>query len=133
MFVGAIGAATGALIALALGIQPPYGPDSGPAPLLQAWLPMIAICGFTAGSVSFLMGPLRRRWVVGFIHKLRYILSPTGLALTILGLSLSFTCGSSCKEHPFRTIGLVAVAIGFLLSVAGITLLFASPNHVPPG
>ncbi len=97
---------------------------------------LVLLSGFTGGVVSSFMRYRVPGEGAGLpqqvgLHVLSVPLSASGLALTILGGAVSFVCGpdGSCASHPYRFWGLIVVASGIPLFLAGLVLATSSSSR----
>ena len=102
---------------------------------LAWWAALVLLSGFTGGVVSSFTrpgAPLGRPELPlpARLPGLGVLLSASGLALTILGAAISFVCGpdGSCRTHPYQSWGLIVVASGIPLFLAGLVLATSSPR-----
>lgn len=67
-------------------------------------------------------------------NRLQLSFLSSGLCLTIFGVALSFSCGDSlsCRNAPFRTVGLALVLIGSLFFFVGLLLVAIVPRPPAP-
>lgn len=91
------------------------------------WGPFAFLFGFIGWLVSR-MNSGRVRYRPSAIARLRVLLPSLGLAMSIFGVAVAFTCDpTSCRIHPFRLAGIVMSAIGLFVFLAGLTLAAAFP------
>lgn len=91
------------------------------------WLPFAFLFGFTAWVLSSLTSRTARSRPSA-IARLRIALPASGLAVSIFGVALSFSCDpTSCRIHPFEPYGVILSAIGLFVFLVGLTLAAAFP------
>jgi hypothetical protein len=96
-----------------------------------AWIPFAILYGFVGWLTSVLTSGHTHRHR-SMIARLRILLPASGLAVSIFGIALSFTCGpAGCHLHPYRPYGIVLSALGLIVFLGGLTLAAAFPPEAP--
>lgn len=106
--------------------------------MASAWLILSVIGAFTGGVLTFVMRPsetepVEGRWRRMVLRSLRIFLPTLGLAVSIVGITVSEFCSSlGCGTKPFRSEGILLLVFGIPVFLGGLVLLASTLERPPP-